>query len=81
MPKDYSAIVIPFPDAAQAANFEALLNTEEAAQMLGDIHPKTLMRRAREGQIPGYQIGRFWYFRSSELNHWLLSSRQPIRPH
>jgi excisionase family DNA binding protein len=59
--------------------FEPLLSAEQAAALLGGIHPKTLMRWARSREIPGYQIGRAWFFRASQLNHWLLTSGK-IRP-
>ena len=78
--KSHSQPVIPFPEvsiagaAARPAGFEPLLNTEEAARLLGGLHPKTLMKWARRGEIPAYQIGRLWFFRASELNAWLLTS-------
>jgi len=50
--------------------FEPVLDSEEAAALL-HIHPKTLQRLARNGQIPGFRIGKLWGFRASVLNHWL----------
>lgn len=50
--------------------FEPLLDSDEAAQLL-KIHPKTLQRMARRGEIPGVQIGKLWRFRRSELNAWM----------
>jgi excisionase family DNA binding protein len=50
--------------------FEPLLDSNEAAQLL-KIHPKTLQRMARRGEIPGVQIGKLWRFRRSELNEWM----------
>jgi excisionase family DNA binding protein len=35
------------------------------------IHPKTLQKMARNGEINGIQIGRVWRFRASALNRWL----------
>jgi excisionase family DNA binding protein len=63
--------------------FEPLLNDGEAAGLLG-IHPKTLQRLARVGEIPAHRIGRSWRYRASELNTWLMagvvqSTRQPTR--
>ena len=63
--------------------FEPLLNDGEAAGLLG-IHPKTLQRLARVGEIPAHRIGRSWRYRASELNTWLIadvvqSTRQPTR--
>jgi excisionase family DNA binding protein len=52
--------------------FEPLLTDTQAAELLG-IHPKTLQRFARGGQIPAHRIGRFWRYRASELDWWLRS--------
>jgi excisionase family DNA binding protein len=51
-------------------SFERLLDTDEAAALL-NIHPKTLQKMARHGNITGVQIGRLWRFRASELDRWL----------
>jgi len=50
---------------------ERLIDDEEAAQLLGGIHPKTLQRMARKGEVPAYRVGRFWRYRATELNDWL----------
>lgn len=52
------------------SSFEPLLDSTEAAALLR-IHPKTLQRMARNGEIVGVQIGRLWRFRASVLNSWL----------
>ena len=58
--------------------YEPLLNETEAGQLLGGLHPKTVQRMARNGELPSYRIGRFWRFRASEINNWLhVKSRQP----
>jgi excisionase family DNA binding protein len=59
-----------------ATEFEPLLDSEEAAAML-KIHPKTLQRLARRGEISGIQIGKLWRFRASSLNAWLLQKMIP----
>ena len=46
--------------------FEPLIDTEEAAALLR-IHPKTLQRMARRGEVRGYQLGKLWRFRASDL--------------
>ena len=56
--------------AKAAEAFEPLLDTEEAAKLLR-IHPKTLRRNARRGEIPATRVGRLWRFRASLLNEWL----------
>jgi len=54
------------------ASFEPLLDSDEAAALL-KIHPKTLQRMARQGEIAGIQIGKLWRFRASVLNEWIKS--------
>ncbi len=55
---------------ADTQPFERLLDSEEAARLLR-IHPKTLQRMARNGDIRGVQIGKLWRFRASHLNEWM----------
>ena len=50
--------------------FEQLLDSDEAAALL-KIHPKTLQKMARNGEITGVQVGRLWRFRASLINEWL----------
>lgn len=50
----------------------AIWNSYEAAQYLR-IHPRTLVRMARRGEVPSIQIGRLWRFRRSDLDDWLTS--------
>ena len=50
--------------------FEQLLDSDEAAALL-KIHPKTLQKMARSGEITGVQIGKLWRFRASVLDDWL----------
>jgi len=52
--------------------FEPLLSDAQAGELLG-LHPKTVQRMARCGEIPAIRIGRYWRFRASELNSWLES--------
>lgn len=63
-------------------SFEPLIDILTAAGLL-KIHPKTLQRMARGGQIPAVRIGRYWRFRASQLDSWIRSqvdsSRQPCR--
>ena len=54
-------------------SFEPLLDSQEAAKLL-DIHPKTLMQKARRGEIPAVRIGKFWRFRASALDSWVRSA-------
>jgi excisionase family DNA binding protein len=62
-------------------DFEPLLHEEEAAKFLGGLHPKTVQRMARRGEIPAYRIGRYWRYKISELSAWLmLKSTCQINP-
>jgi excisionase family DNA binding protein len=63
--------------------FEPLLDDRQASALLGGIHPKTLQKLARNGQVPAYRMGRYWRYRASELDEWLRtkinSACQPAR--
>ena len=52
--------------------FEPLLDTAQAAELL-HMHPKSLQRKVRSGEIPAYRTGKRWFFRASELDMWLRS--------
>ena len=58
--------------AVSLMRYEPLMNDAEAAQFLGGLHPKTVQRMARRGDLPAYRIGRYWRFRASELSAWLV---------
>lgn len=63
-----------------AAQFEPLLSDTQASGLLG-LHPKTVARMARRGELPAIRIGRYWRFRASALNRWIdvHSTCQPAR--
>jgi excisionase family DNA binding protein len=50
--------------------FEPLLDSEEAAALL-KIHPKTLQKLARKGEVSAIHIGKLWRFRASALDEWV----------
>jgi len=60
-------------------NFEPLLSDVQAGELLG-LHPKTVQRLARNGELPAVRIGRYWRYRASALNQWidLNSNCQPL---
>ena len=60
----------PSLPATPSPTFEPLLDSDEAAELLR-IHPKTLQRMARQGEIAAIHIGKLWRFRASALNEWL----------
>ena len=64
----------PFPQ------FERFLGSREAAALL-QIHPKTLQRLARKGEIRAMRIGKLWRFRASDLDAWVhLRLKLAYRP-
>jgi excisionase family DNA binding protein len=46
------------------------LDLAQAAQLL-KVHPKTLQRLAKAGQVPGLKVGRAWVFLEVLLIEWL----------
>jgi excisionase family DNA binding protein len=66
---------------SQRNEFEALVTPEEAGSYLR-IHPKTVVRLARQKLLPALRIGKHWRFRASDLIDWtegrLQSSSQPV---
>jgi excisionase family DNA binding protein len=52
------------------SEFEPLLDSSQAAALLR-IHPKTLQKMARRGEVHGTHVGKLWRFRASDLNNWL----------
>ena len=57
--------------------FEPLLNDVEAAKCLGGLHPKSVQRMARRGEIPHYRVGRYYRYRASQLNDWICGKFNP----
>ena len=53
-----------------APHFERFLDSHQAADLL-QIHPKTLQRLARKGDIRAMRIGKLWRFRTSDLDVWV----------
>lgn len=54
------------------SSFEPLLSAEQAASLLG-CHPRTLLRKAREGSVPSVRVFDKVRFRASALNEWLTT--------
>jgi hypothetical protein len=54
---------------------EPLISAVTAAQILC-LHPKTLMRMARENRIPAFHYGRYWMFRPSLIDSWFDNQLQ-----
>lgn len=53
-----------------AGIFEPLLDSQQAAELM-HVHPETVKRRARRGEIPGLKFGKVWRFRASVLDTYI----------
>jgi excisionase family DNA binding protein len=51
--------------------YEPLMDEKQAAQFLGGLHPKTVQRMARRGELPHCRVGKYYRFRASELDAWI----------
>lgn len=58
------------PSSSDRVVPERLIDSEEAAAIIG-IHPKTLQKMARRGQIRGVHVGKLWRFRASTIEEWI----------
>jgi len=58
---------------AQPTTFERFIDLATAADLL-QIHPDTLKKKTRTGEIPGRKVGRRWKFRMSVLDAWAKST-------
>lgn len=56
-------------------SFEPLLTAEEIASLL-KLHPKTVLSMARSGSIPGFRMGKYWRFRASQIDEWMVRCQQ-----
>jgi excisionase family DNA binding protein len=52
--------------------------TDEAAKIL-KVTPRTVLKLARTGRLPGSKIGRHWRFTEQDLTRFLETSR-PASP-
>ena len=73
----------PVPNANTGyENFEPYVSVEKAARYL-DIKPKTLLEKARKGEIPAYPWGdgtrRTWRFKISQIDEWMKSRLHSVR--
>jgi excisionase family DNA binding protein len=61
------------PPSNTASGPEPLIDSERAAAIIG-IHPKTLQKMARSGEIRGVHVGKLWRFRASSIEDWINRS-------
>jgi excisionase family DNA binding protein len=75
----HSGSASPADPDLMTQTFEPLLSDAQAGELLG-LHPKTVQRLARAGELPAVRIGRYWRFRATALNLWIdvHSTGQPL---
>ena len=54
---------------------DAILEAEEVAEMLR-VHPRTIMRLASQGKIPGFKVGGQWRFRREAIDQYIREQEQ-----
>ena len=70
---------VPNPEALAAENrdlesgpFGATLVAMEVAKHL-KVHPSTVYRMAKRGELPGFKIGSDWRFDRAQIDEWIRS--------
>jgi len=59
--------------------FEPVWDSNQAAQFIR-LHPKTVKRMARRGELPAFRAGNRWRFRPSDLDAWARAKVTSIHP-
>jgi len=52
-----------------------ILDAQEVADMLR-VHPRTIMRLAHQGHIPGFKVGGQWRFRREAIEAYIREQEQ-----
>jgi len=55
-----------------------IMTTAEVAEYL-QVHPTTLYRLVRKGQIPGFKIGSNYRFDRDEIDKWIKKIQRRVR--
>jgi excisionase family DNA binding protein len=58
------------PVASERFSATQLLDSEEAAAIM-KVHPKTLQKLARRGELKGIHVGKLWRFREMDIADWI----------
>jgi excisionase family DNA binding protein len=65
---------------ASSLDFEPLLDAQQAADLMR-VHPESVKRRARRGEIPGMKFGKLWRFRATALESYVREMMRESRTH
>ena len=62
-------------EGARSLVTDDILDAEEVANMLR-VHPRTIMRLASQGEIPGFKVGGQWRFRREAIDQYIRDQEQ-----
>jgi len=57
-----------------------IITVDEAARLLGNVHPETIRRHLQDGRLPGRRIGRRWYLSRSQLEAFVRGELDAPKP-
>ena len=57
------------------AVIDDILDADQVGEML-HIHPRTIVRLANQGKIPGFKVGSQWRFRKEAINEYIRNQEQ-----
>ena len=55
-----------------------ILDAQEVADLLR-VHPRTVMKLASQGHLPGFKVGGQWRFRREAVNTYIQAQEQQHR--
>jgi excisionase family DNA binding protein len=61
------------------AKLKRVLTIGEVAEMLR-VHPTTIYRLVKRGELPGFKVGGNWRINSDALENWLEAGNKPSDP-
>ncbi len=77
-PEVHSSAIAKMEEKHEANGIERPITCEEASKVLR-VHPRTIKRMARRGEVPGhFRFGR-WFFYPSELDSWMRTELHSTR--
>ena len=60
----------------ERTDLESLLTITEVAEILR-MHPATIYRLVKRGDLPGFKIGNGWRISETSLHSWLSAEHSP----
>jgi len=54
---------------------DEILDPDQVGEML-HIHPRTIVRLANQGKLPGFKVGSQWRFRREAIHEYIKNQEQ-----